>query len=407
MKNSSRRSYCQHFTIDNRQSMVYDDRTSKGINEYADFRASDGTLMIIRRVNSSHYRIPLVTPMTDATHGEMTHFEVVIVEIGTDGGGTGIGYTYTIGVGGHAIKTLIDEALTPVLIASDAREIESLWQSMWWRLHYVGRGGIASFALSAVDVALWDAVTRADGIPLWKALGGTDPVVTPYAGGIDLHLDTVGLIAYVQRHLDRGFQAVKIKVGREQLSDDIERVAAVRDLVGDDVALMVDANMRWDVDTAIQAAKGLAEFGLVWIEEPTIPDDVAGHARIATEGGVPIATGENLHTVYEFEKMITAGGISFPEPDVANIGGITAWKQVANLADANGLPVTTHGVHEIHLHLLASVPNPSLLEVHSFGLERYIKNAPVLADGKMTAPSEPGHGVAFDWAALKEFEVLH
>ncbi|MCA9987395.1 MAG: mandelate racemase/muconate lactonizing enzyme family protein, partial [Anaerolineales bacterium] len=243
------------------------------------------------------------------------------------------------------------------------------------------------------------------GQPLWRRLGGNGGPITPYAGGIDLHLDLDGLLAYVQGHLDKGFRAVKIKVGQPRWQDDIARIRAVRELLGPELTLMVDANMRWDVATAVQAARQMQPYNVYWLEEPTIPDDVAGHARIAAEGGVPVATGENLHTIYEFAAMIEQGGIAYPEPDVSNIGGITNWLRVAGLAYAHNRPVTTHGVHELHLQLLGAIPNPSLLEVHSFGLERFILNPPVLIDGVMQLPEAPGHGVQFDWAGLAACEV--
>ena len=359
----------------------------------------------INAVEARHYRLPLTHPMSDAMHGEMTHFEVVMARIETDDGLQGLGYTYTIGLGGAAIHALIDRDLKPMLLGADAGRIEQLWETMWWRLHYIGRGGLVSFALAAVDIALWDLKGQRESEPLWRLLGGVSDRVQPYAGGIDLHLSQDALVAQTRANLDKGFRAIKIKVGRDNLREDVERVAAVRALLGPDLPLMVDANMRWTVERAIRVARQLREYDVFWLEEPTIPDDYRGHARIAQEGGLPVATGENLHTIYEFQHMIEDGRIAFPEPDVSNIGGITNWMRVAKLAYAHNLQVTSHGVHELHLHLLAAIPNASYLEVHSFGLERFIKNPPVLADGMMQAGSDPGHGVQFDWDALEAFRV--
>jgi L-alanine-DL-glutamate epimerase-like enolase superfamily enzyme len=361
--------------------------------------------MRIQNLTTHHYRIPLRTPMTDAMHGVMTHFEVIMVKLDSDSGHTGIGYTYTIGKGGAAIKSLIDEAYKPLLLGENPRQIERLWEQMWWQLHYIGRGGPVSFAISAVDIALYDLIGNHDGVPLWQLLGGYSPEVKPYAGGIDLHLALEGLLEQTRKNLSEGFRAIKMKVGLPHLHQDLERVAAVRELLGPEIPLMVDANMRWNVETAIRAARAFQEFDVYWLEEPTIPDDVAGHARIAVEGGVPIASGENLHTIYEFQKMISAGKICFPEPDVSNCGGITGWMRVAKLAYAHHLPVTTHGVHELHLHLLAAVPNASYLEVHGFGLERFQLKPPPIHDGIMIAPDLPGHGVEFDWEALNQHQV--
>jgi L-alanine-DL-glutamate epimerase-like enolase superfamily enzyme len=164
---------------------------------------------------------------------------------------------------------------------------------------------------------------------------------------------------------------------------------------------MADANMRWTVDEAIRAARAFQGENLVWLEEPTIPDDVAGHARIVRDGGVPIATGENLHTLHEFTQMIAAGGVIFPEPDVTNCGGVTVFMKVAHLTEAYNLPLTSHGAHDLTVHLLAAAPNRSYLEVHGFGLDRYIQQPMELRDGKAIAPERPSHGVAFEWEALE------
>jgi L-alanine-DL-glutamate epimerase-like enolase superfamily enzyme len=168
---------------------------------------------------------------------------------------------------------------------------------------------------------------------------------------------------------------------------------------------MVDANMRWTADEAIRASRALAAHDVFWLEEPTIPDDVPGHARIVREGALPVAAGENLRTVHEFERLIGAGGVSFPEPDVSNVGGVTAWLKVAHVAEAHNLPVTSHGVHDLHVHLLAAVPNASYLEVHGFGLERFIAHPLEIREGEAVAPDRPGHGVELDWKGLEPTRV--
>jgi L-alanine-DL-glutamate epimerase-like enolase superfamily enzyme len=244
-------------------------------------------------------------------------------------------------------------------------------------------------------------MARRRGLPLWRLLGGHDPQVPAYAGGIDLFFTLEQLLRQTDDNLAKGFRAIKMKVGRERLSEDVARVAAMRELLGPDVPLMVDANMRWSADQAIRAARAFAEHQVFWLEEPTIPDDIPGHVRILREGGLPIASGENLHSIYEFNAMIAAGGVSFPEPDLSNCGGISVWLKVARLAEAANLPVTSHGVHDLHVHLLAAVPNASYLEVHGFGLERFIAEPLRIADGKASASERPGHGVELDWQGLE------
>jgi len=364
--------------------------------------------MHIENLRVDHFRIPLPVVLSDSTHGEMSHFGLITVRIGRADGQQGLGYTYCVGdIGGDAIRSLIDRELVPLLLGTDAREVEEIWHRMWWHLHFVGRGGIAAFAMAAVDIALWDLRARAADQPLWRFLGGEDPNVPAYAGGIDLQFSLEALEAQTRAFLDDGFRAIKMKVGRDDLAEDVERVTAMRDWLGSDIALMADANMAWTVEEAVAAARALQPCELTWLEEPTIPDDVEGHARIAREGGIAVATGENLHTVYEFKRMIAHGGVAFPEPDVANIGGITPWLEVAGAAQAMGLPVTTHGVHDLQVHLLAAVPNASYLEVHGFGLDRFMSEPLVIVDGTARAPERPGHGVRLDWESLAPHRALH
>ena len=294
------------------------------------------------------------------------------------------------------MHALIDQGLRPVLIGADADLIEALWNKMWWRLHYGGRGGSVSLAVSAADIALHDLLARRLGVPLWRMLGGFDPAVPCYAGGIDLEFTLDALLKQTDGNLDKGFRAIKMKVGRARLSEDAERVRAMRAHLGADFPLMADANMRWTVDESIRAARAFRDSNLTWLEEPTIPDDVAGHARIVREGGVPIATGENLHTLHEFTQMIAAGGVTFPEPDVTNCGGITVFMKVAHLAEAYNLPVTSHGAHDLTVHLLAALPNRSYLEVHGFGLDRYIERPIVIRDGSGACA-----GYARPWRCLR------
>jgi len=351
-------------------------------------------------VEANHFVIPLPVVLTDSTHGEMPHFELVTCRLRTDSGATGLGYTYTVATGGASVLALITRDLTPLLLGADPRRIEQLWEKMWWGLHYVGRGGLTSFAISAVDIALWDLKAHCAGEPLWRLLGGCSDRVLAYAGGIDLNLSTDDLLAQTRDFLARGFRAIKMKVGRRDLAEDVERVARMREAVGLSILLLVDANMRWTVEQAIKASRALAPHGVYWLEEPIIPEDVEGHVRIAREGSLPIAAGENLRSIYEFERLIASGSVAFPEPDVSNVGGITAWLKVAHLAQSRNLPVTSHGVHDLHVHLLAAVPNSSLLEVHGFSLERFLLNKLHLEEGYALAPDRPGHGVDFNWEAL-------
>ena len=347
-----------------------------------------------------HYRIPLPEVLTDSMHGEMRAFELNTMRIRDKDGAEGIGYTFTVGRNGGAINDILTREIPDILAHEEADCIERLWQKAWWALHYGGRGGPSVLAISAFDMALWDLKSKRAGLPLWNFLGGFDARVPCYAGGIDLDLPLDKLLRQTDANLAKGFRAIKMKVGRKRLSEDVHRVKAMREHIGAEFPLMVDANMKWSVDEAIRAARALQPFDLTWIEEPTIPDDPAGHARIVREGGLPVAAGENLRSLWEFKQYITGGGVTYPEPDVTNCGGITQFMKIAHLAEAFNMPVTSHGAHDVTVHLLAACPNRSYLEAHGFGLERYIAEALQIEEGLALAPNRPGHGIEFDWKGL-------
>lgn len=354
----------------------------------------------IGAVNAGHYRIPLDIALTDSTHGVMTAFEIVTVRVTDTDGIEGVGYTYTTGRNGGAVHSVIAREIAEIVQGEDADCIERLWDQVWWALHYGGRGGPTVLALSAFDIALWDLKSKRAKLPLWNMLGGFGNRVTCYAGGIDLELSVDDLLKQTDGNLEKGFRAIKTKVGRERLAEDVERVDALRRHLGDGFPLMVDANMKWTADEAIRRARAFQPYELTWLEEPIIPDDIAGHARIVRDGGLPIATGENFRTLWEFKHMVAAGGVTYPEPDVTNCGGVTPFMKIAHLAEAYNLPVTSHGAHDVTVHLLAACPNGTYLEAHGFGLDNYIEAPLRIDDGLAVAPDRPGHGIVFDWKRL-------
>ena len=360
--------------------------------------------MPIVEIHADQYRVPLETVLTDSTHGEMSDFGLIVVHLVDESGRVGLGYTYTPNaIGASAVWKIIESDLAPLLQHVDPDAIDAIWEKMWWHLHFVGRGGMASFAMAAVDIALWDLRGHRESLALWRLLGGRDPEVPAYAGGIDLYLPTESLLSQAKDFLGQGFRAIKMKVGRQQILEDVKRVQAMRNLLGPNFPLMADANMGWSIDQAIKAVDALSQFDLYWLEEPLIPEDLEGHERLGRESSIPIATGENLHSVHEFEHLINYGHVDFPEPDAATLGGITPWMRVAELAQSKGLPVTSHGIHDVHVHLLAGISNASYLEVHGFGLERFIEQRIELKDGKAIAPDTPGHGVKLDLVKLKGY----
>src|SRR5919206_3704974 len=368
---------------------------------------------MIQSIEPGFYRIPLPQVLTDSTHGEMSAFELNTVRVRDADGAEGVGYTYTVGRNGAAIDAVLRREIQEIMAGEEADHIERLWLKTWWALHYGGRGGPTVLALSAFDMALWDLKSKRANLPLWKALGGYDPRVPCYAGGIDLELPLDKLLRQTDDNLGKGFRAIKMKVGRANLFEDVERVGAMREHLGTGFPLMADANMKWSVDGAIRAARALQPYDLTWLEEPTIPDDPAGHARIVREGGLPIAAGENLRSLWEFKLYVAGGGVTYPEPDVTNCGGVTPFMKIAHLAEAFNLPVTSHGAHDVTVQLLAAAPNRSYLEAHGFGLERFIAEPLKIEEGfaaapELVSPLSNRHtlvGTAFDY--LARFKTAH
>lgn len=351
--------------------------------------------------------------ISDSTH-DISHWGAPGVMIHTDSGLCGFGYTGT-----HAhlptdrlITSCISETYGPLLLNEDPQEVLQLWEKLYYfpSSQWVGRSGITQLALSAVDIALWDLKAKAAALPLWKLLGGgSGTKITAYnTDGGWLNLSTQELVDGVRRQVEEeGYDGVKIKVGSPEPHSDLERIEAIRKAIGKRPRLMIDANGRWDLPTAMSFGRKLDPYDIYWFEEPIWYDDALGHGALARAISTPIALGEQLYTLDHFRDFIAAGGVHFVQADAVRLAGISEWWRVADLAHAYRLPVAPHigDMMQVHLHLAIAHPACNLLEYIPWLRECFEEPATV-KDGQFVVPERPGAGTEVRLAALERYNVL-
>jgi len=367
--------------------------------------------MKITAVRSFIVHCPVTSgQIADATYS-VTHWGAPGAIIETDAGITGYGYT---GTHGHLstdrlIAATIDEVFAPVLVGEDPTDGRRLWNKMFFDPSslWVGRAGIITLAISALDVALWDLRSKAAGVPLWKFLGGatTDPLEAYNTDGGWLNFSETQLVDDTKRFVEEeGFKGVKIKVGKDNPSEDIRRIEAVRKAIGDGVRFMVDANGKLDLPRATALGSRLKDYNIGWFEEPMWFDDLYGHTRLAELIETPIALGEQLYRLEHFRDFIAAGAVAVVQPDALRLAGITEWLQVAELAQAHRLPVVAHvgDMAQIHQHLAIAHPSTNLLEYIPW-LREAMEYPVTVKDGYFVTPDAPGASTTLRADALERF----
>lgn len=349
--------------------------------------------------------IPVETVRTDAMQAFLKQ-ETVFVELTTDDGASGMGYTYTIGTGGSSVLALLVDHLLPTLVGLDADRVEAVWRTLYDSTRATAVGAITSLALAAIDTALWDRRCKVVGQPLSVVAGGAKERVPVYDTEIGwLHLPVEELALGAEKVVANGAKGVKIKIGKPSPAEDAERLRAVRAAIGPHADLMVDANQAFTVAEALRRTPALEEVGALWLEEPLPADDVAGHERLAAHTSVAIAVGESMYSTGQFGEYLARGAAGIVQPDVARIGGITPWLKVAHAAETHNIQVCPHFLMELHVSLSAAVPNGRYVE-YIPQLRGVTRTELEIVDGYAVAPTTPGLGIDWDHDALDRHRVV-
>jgi L-alanine-DL-glutamate epimerase-like enolase superfamily enzyme len=349
--------------------------------------------------------LPLASPISDAKvltgrQKPLTEIAFLFAEIRTKDGHEGVGFSYSKRAGGPGQYAHAKE-IAPAQLGEDPNDIARLWDKLCWAGASVGRSGLATQAIAAFDIALWDLKARRARLPLAKLLGAHRDSVQVYntSGGY-LSTPTAEVLENVEKSLERGIGGIKIKVGQPDPMIDLQRVEAVHRLLDDRVALMIDANQQWDRVTAQRFGRAVEPLNLTWIEEPLDAYDAEGHAALAAMLDTPIATGEMLTSVAEHWELIRNRSVDFIQPDAPRVGGITPMLKIMALADQARIRMAPHFAMEIHLHLSAAYPHEPWVE-HFEWLEPMFNERLEIRDGRMWVPDRPGLGFSLSEQARR------
>lgn len=331
-------------------------------------------------------------------------FELIGVTLEDTSGEAGIGWTFTADYGGgEAVKALLDVVLIPAVVGREARDVEAVNDMLFHRTHRLGHG-LASMAVAAIDIALWDLRARLAGVSLARILGQVRDRVPCYGSGKaspTLSIDELAGLAGA--YAQAGFAAVKIRIGREP-AQDIARLTAVRASVGPDTRILCDANERLDLPTALWLGRQLLDLGVFWFEEPLLSQDLAGYQRLRSTLPLAIAMGEHVHSRRDLVPYMRGGGVDVVQPDLCMIGGITETMRIGRMADSLGLAFAPHFMTPLHIHVAAALPRASYVEYYPF-MDDLTTEGLVLDGGMLRVPERPGHGVTFTAEAWRRYRV--
>ena len=356
--------------------------------------------MKITAIRTSVLRVPNAPPMS-RFYATCVY---VVARIQTDAGVEGLGYTMLMaGAGAEAVRAYLDRNLVPLMIGEDPLAIGRLWQKMYENDRGIRKKGIPVYAISAIDIGLWDLLGKSVERPLWQLFGAHTDRVPVYGSGGFMSYSVDELIAEAEGFRAHGIRHYKMKIGHPNGMKDVERVGALRKALGDDMAIMVDVNQRWDVPTNIRIANRLAQHDIHWYEEPVLADNIAQCGAVARAIPIPVATGENEYTRYGFRDLIDHQAAHYLNPDVQRCGGFSETLKIAHHAAAYDLPIAPHLAPELSIHLLVSIPNGAIVEWLAGSPPDLWKEPYHVVDGTMSPPDRPGHGMEFNPEIVKRY----
>lgn len=361
--------------------------------------------MRVDKVNVDVLRVPVDQAYVAAGRSVDANWHV-LARVGTTDGIEGFGYiVYPRQDLMRAVAAATQE-LGASLLGAEVLDVEATWAALVKRGSWVGPGGLLHCAIAPLDIALWDAAGKTLGQPLYRLLGGYRDRIAAYASdGLWYNLSLDEVAAAASHHASQGFRAVKLRLGGEtQPAAEVQRVRAVRQAVGPDVQILVDATETWNRPQALQTGRALQEAGIAWLEDPVNHQDLEGLSQLSSLLEVPVAAGEHLYGLREFRDLMQARAVHIAIIDLARIGGITPWRKVASLAQAFETLVCGHVVPEIHVHLLAAVPNACMVE-HVPRSASILCEMPVMENGQMVAPQLPGLGLSLDEGAVQRYRL--
>jgi L-alanine-DL-glutamate epimerase-like enolase superfamily enzyme len=359
--------------------------------------------MIVRRFRTHHVSVPLGRRLINGSF-EFERIEHVLLELDV-GDATGIGHAFAFERRqAESIRVMVLD-LAETLVGSSVEAVRAVWGELWQRLSYIGHSGPPVMALSVVDTAIWDLLAQRAGLPLFRLLGAARSSIPVYATGGWLTYSKEELVEEALGLRERGFVHYKMKVGNQDWRIDVDRVAHLAEAVAGEMAVMVDANQAWTVPQAIAAGRALRELGVAWLEEPVAVEDVAGSARVAAAVDIPLAGGESLFTRHDFLRLIESRAADVAMPDLMRSGGPAEFLQIATLADAYDMPVSSHAFTEVSAHLMAACPNASFVESIPGWTDDLFDTPPRIADGQIHLPERPGLGFKFAERTLHDRAV--